>query len=155
MYAIQVAGDRSLVFCALGLYSLRLWSRLLYGALELVFGAIITLVAINAYAAAQSREYVPIVGGVFHTPPQGVLHLSGPSVALFGMLVAVYVLVRGLDNFGEGLRDYPKLNARWQTCFRRGAQPPDRRLGKIEGARCLRARLAHRVPIANRRGSGL
>lgn len=115
----------SLVFCALGLYSLRLWSRLLYGALELVFGAIITLVAINAYAAAQSREYMPIVGGgVFHTPPQGVLHLNGPSVALFGMLVAVYVLVRGLDNVGEGLRDYPKLNVRWQTCFRRGAQPP-------------------------------
>ena len=53
----------SLVFCALGLYSLRLWSRLLYGALELVIGSAITLVAINAYATAQAREYVPIVGG--------------------------------------------------------------------------------------------
>lgn len=102
----------SLVFCAVGLYSLRLWSRLLYGVIELAVGAVITLVAINAYGVAQSREYVPIVGGgLFHTPPQGVLHLSGPSIALLGMLVAIYVLVRGLDNVGEGLGDYPKLNS--------------------------------------------
>jgi hypothetical protein len=109
----------NLVFCAVGLYSLRLWSRLLYGALELVAGAAITLVAINAYAAAQSREYVPIVGGgVYRALPQGVLHLSGPSVALFGMLIAVYVLVRGLDNVGEGLREHPKWYSCWQRCFR-------------------------------------
>jgi hypothetical protein len=87
----------SLVFCALGLYSLRLCSRLLYGALELVVGAAITLVAISAFGAAQSREYVPIIGGgIFHRSPEGVLQLSGPEIALFGMLVAVYVLVRGL-----------------------------------------------------------
>jgi hypothetical protein len=28
------------------------------------------------------------------------------------------VLVRGLDNFGEGSREHPKLNACWQRCFR-------------------------------------
>jgi hypothetical protein len=113
----------SLVVIAVGLYSLRFWSRLLYGMIELVAGAAILLAAINAYGAAQGREYVPIVGGgLFHTRPQGILQLSGPQIALFGMLVAVYVLVRGLDNVGEGLRDHPKWNARWQRWFR----PPSR-----------------------------
>lgn len=108
----------SLFLYAVGLYGLRIWSRLLYGVIELVAGAGITLVAINAYGAAQNREYVPIVGGGFyHTPPQGVLHLNGPSIALLGMLVAVYVLVRGLDNVGEGLGKHPKLNTWWQHCF--------------------------------------
>jgi hypothetical protein len=33
------------------------------------------------------------------------------------MLVAVYVLVRGLDNVGEGLREHPEWFARWQRIF--------------------------------------
>jgi hypothetical protein len=108
----------SLVFFALGLYSLRLWSRLLYGLVELSFGMAITIVAISAYGAAQSREYVPIAGGgIFHRSPEGVLQLSGPEVALFGMLAAIYVLVRGLDNVGEGLRQHPRLSAYWYSCF--------------------------------------
>ena len=110
----------SLVLCALGLYSLRIWSRLFYGVFELVAGMTITFVSINAYGAAQGREYVPIVGGgIFHRPPEGVLQLSSPEIALFGMLAAVYFLVSGLADVGEGLRDYPKLNALWQICFRR------------------------------------
>jgi hypothetical protein len=37
---------------------------------ELFFGAAITFVAINAYGAAQSCEYMPIVGGgFFHRSP--------------------------------------------------------------------------------------
>jgi hypothetical protein len=112
----------SLIFCALGLYILRLWSRLIYGVAELLFGGIITLVAISAYGVAQSREYVPIVGGgIFHKLPEGALQLSGPEVALFGMLAAIYVLVRGLDNVGEGLSELsnPEWHARWQRCFRK------------------------------------
>lgn len=109
----------SLVFCAVGLYGLRLWSRLLYGMVEIVVGVLITLAAINTYGVAQIREYVPIVGGgVFHRPPEGVLQLSGPNIALLGMLAAVYILVRGLDNVGEGLREHPKWGARWQRVFR-------------------------------------
>jgi hypothetical protein len=110
----------SLFLSALGLYSLRLYSRLLYGVIELGLGAAITLVAINAYGAAQSREYIPIAGGgVFHKTPEGVLQLNGPVVALFGMLAAIYILVRGLDNVGEGLKaSNPEWYARWQRCFR-------------------------------------
>jgi hypothetical protein len=95
----------SLVLCAIGLYSLKLLSRLLYGFVELLFGAVITFVAINAYGAAQSREYVPIVGGgFFHRSPQGVLQLSEAQIALFGMLAAVFVLVRGFEDVRDGLR---------------------------------------------------
>lgn len=95
----------SLVLCAIGLYSLKLLSRLLYGVVELLFGAVITFVAINAYGAAQSWEYVPIVGGgFFHRSPQGVLQLSEAQVALFGMLAAVFVLVRGFEDVRDGLR---------------------------------------------------
>ena len=95
----------SLVLCALGLYSLKMWSRLVYGALELGVGATITLGAINAYGVAQDHEITPIVGvGFFHKRPEGVFQLSGPEVALFAMLAAVYIMVRGLDNIGEGLR---------------------------------------------------
>jgi len=110
----------SLVLIALGLYSLRARYRLLYGLIELAAGAVITLVSINAYGVAQNREYVPIAGGgIFHKSPEGVLQLNGPTVALLGMLVAVYVLVRGLDNFGEGLSELtnPKWNASWQHCL--------------------------------------
>jgi hypothetical protein len=38
----------SLVLFAAGLYALKVWSRLLYGIIELLFGVAITLVAINA-----------------------------------------------------------------------------------------------------------
>ncbi|MGX4804003.1 hypothetical protein [Bradyrhizobium guangdongense] len=110
----------SLVFFAVGLYGLRLWSRLLYGMVEIVVGVLITLAAINTYGVAQTREYAPIVGGgVFHRPPEGVLQLSGPNIALLGMLAAVYLLVRGLDNVGEGLREgkHLRLGARWQRFF--------------------------------------
>ena len=114
----------SLVFCALGLYSLKLWSRLLYGIAELLFGAAITFIAINAYGAAQSREYVPIVGdGFFHRSPQGVLQLSEAQIALFGILAAIYVLVRGFDDVGDGLRAYPKADACWQCFFGTRAKP--------------------------------
>ena len=110
----------SLAFFAIGLYSLKRWSLLFYGIAELLFGAAITFVAINAYGAAQSREYVPIIGdGFFHRSPQGVLGLSEPQIALFGMLAATYVLVRGLDDVGNGLRKHPKANACWQRCFGR------------------------------------
>ena len=109
----------SLLFCALGLYGLRLWSRLLYGMTEIALGFLITLAAVNTYGVAQTREYVPILGGgIFQRPSEGVLHLSGPTIALLGMLAAVYILVRGLDNIGEGLREYPKWGARWQRFFR-------------------------------------
>jgi hypothetical protein len=95
----------SLIFCAFGLYALREWSRLIYGIVELAIGAAIMLAALNAYGVAQNHEVGYIIGGgIFHKSPEGVLQLSGPQIALFGMLVAIYFLVRSFDNIGEGLR---------------------------------------------------
>jgi hypothetical protein len=104
---------------AIGLYSLRARFRLLYGLLELASG-VVMLGAINSYSAALGRENVPIVGGgIFHRPPEGWLHWSAPSVSLLGVAAAVYILVRGLDNVGEGLSELsnPKWSAMWQRCF--------------------------------------
>jgi hypothetical protein len=93
-----------------------LWST----RLELASGVVIMLGAINSYSAALGRENVPIVGGgIFHRAPEGWLHWSAPSVALFGVAAAIYILVRGLDNVGEGLRESnPGWYGKWQRCFR-------------------------------------
>jgi|SRR5579863_49290 len=94
------------VLFALGLYTLRSRCRLVYGLIEIASGVVIMLGAINSYSAALGREYVPIVGGgIFHRPPEGWLHWSAPTVALFGVAAAIYILVRGLDNIGEGLSE--------------------------------------------------
>ncbi len=95
----------SLILCALGLYALREWSRLTYGLVELAFGVAITVVAVNAYGVAQDHDIGQILGGgIFHMRPEGTLQLTGPQIALFGMLAAIYVLVRAFDNIGEGVR---------------------------------------------------
>jgi hypothetical protein len=117
--ALLVTG---LLVVAVGLYALRVRFRLLYGLLELAVGIIIALGAINAYIAALGRENVPIVGGgIWHRPPEGWLHWSSPSIAFLAVLGAVYILVRGLDNIGEGLNELsnPKWCAVWDWCFRR------------------------------------
>jgi hypothetical protein len=108
------------ILVSLVLYILRARHRLLYGSLEFAFGLLIMLGAVNSYSAAVGREDVPIVGGgIFHRPPEGWLHWRPSSVALFGVAAAVYILVRGLDNVGEGLREsHPEWYARWQRCFR-------------------------------------
>jgi hypothetical protein len=108
------------IVIALCLYILRARARLLYGLLELASGVVIMLGAINSYSAALGRENVPIVGGgIFHRAPEGWLHWSAPSVALFGVAAAIYILVRGLDNVGEGLRESnPGWYGKWQRCFR-------------------------------------
>ena len=105
----------SLVFLAIGLYGVRTWSRLAYGGLEVLFGFAIMLFALNALGAAQDREWLPIVGGgIFHRRPEGPLLLSGPAIAAFGFVPAIYFVVRGLDNVTAGLRKHPKWSAVWE-----------------------------------------
>jgi hypothetical protein len=101
---------------ALGLYTLRSRYRLTYGLIEIVSGVVIMLGAINSSSAALGRENVITVGGdIFHRPPEGWLHWSVPTVALLGVAAAIYILVRGLDNIGDGLSEvHPKLHAKWQ-----------------------------------------
>jgi hypothetical protein len=99
-------------FVALALYATRERARLIYGLLELAIGAFILLGAINSYTATMEREYIPIVGGgVFHRPPEGWLHWNATFTAFLPIAAAIYILVRGLDNLGEGLNELS--NRRW------------------------------------------
>jgi hypothetical protein len=109
----------ALVFVALAFYATRERWRLFYGLLELSIGIFILLGALNNYTVVMSREYVPIVGGgIFHRPPEGWLHWSATGAALLPVAAAVYILVRGLDNIGEGLEQLsPTLSKLWQYVF--------------------------------------
>jgi hypothetical protein len=116
----------SLSLTAIALYGMRARSRLVYGVLELVVGFLILLGGINAYSIARGREFVPIVGGgVFHRPPEGWFHWNATYASLLPVLAAIYILVRGLDNVGEGLDQLsnPKWATRWRRAFpKRGGQ---------------------------------
>jgi hypothetical protein len=115
----------SLLLLAIALYDVRARYRLLYGILELAVGFLILLGSINAYSIARGREFVPIVGGgVFHRPPEGWLHWNATYTSLLPIVAAIYILVRGFDNVGEGLDQLsnPKWATRWRRVFpkRRG-----------------------------------
>lgn len=107
----------SFVLCAVGLYSLKRGSLVAYGLTQVLFGAAITFVAINAYSVAQRCMLIVGGYGCYRKPPQGTLQLNEVQIAVFGMLAAIYVIVRGLDDVGKGLRKHPKANACWQRCF--------------------------------------
>jgi hypothetical protein len=110
----------ALVSVAFALYGLRERFRLIYGLLELAIGAVILLGALNSYTATIGRQYVPIVGGgVFVRPPEGWLQWNANSSALLAVLAAVYIIVRGLDNVGEGFHQLrsPLWTRIWRFAF--------------------------------------
>jgi hypothetical protein len=110
----------SFCFIAIGLYGLRERFRLLYGLTELLFGLFIMFGSINAISIAERRENIPIIGGgVWHRPPGGVLHISEAWVAWLGVIASVYILVRAMDNIGEGLKllSNQKWSMIWQRIF--------------------------------------
>jgi hypothetical protein len=49
----------SFFFSAIGLYGVRRWSRLVYGLVEVLFGFVIMVVAINALGAARIASGFP------------------------------------------------------------------------------------------------
>jgi hypothetical protein len=127
LLGVGADNERAFIFCywvalflfvGASLYVLQLRSRLSYGLIELALAALFIASALNSYTVALGREFVPIVGGgIFQRPPEGWLHWSGPSIASLQIAAAVYVLVRGLDNVGEGLADLS--NPKWAIYWRR------------------------------------
>jgi hypothetical protein len=116
----------ALVGLGLALYGLRERFRLLYGLLELAIGVTILLGALNSFTAIMGREYLPIVGGgVFHRPPEGWLQWNTSLAALLPVAAAVYIIVRGLDNFGEGLDQLqnPFWSRNWRRMFPKKERP--------------------------------
>jgi len=87
-----------LCLIAIGLYGLREYSRLYYGLIELLFGFfLITLSSLNAWIVAASETWV----------------------ALLLVAASVYILVRAMDNIGEGLKllSNQKWSMLWQRIF--------------------------------------
>jgi hypothetical protein len=103
---------------AFALYGIRERVRLLYGLLEIAIGSFILLGAVNSYTDVMGHEFTPVIGGgMFHRPPQGWLHWDATSASLLPIAAAVYILVRGLDNVGEGLAQLS--NPVWTRWWRR------------------------------------
>lgn len=88
------------------LYSMRREARLVYGVVETLFG-------IGAIVGT-----IINVVTIFGTPRDNLL-FSGQDrfTAIFLMGAAIYVFVRGLDNVGEGSRDFPGLQRFWDSLF--------------------------------------
>jgi hypothetical protein len=81
-------------------------ARLLYGLIETVAG-------LGAIVAALLNA-IRLLSG----PPEESLFVGqNRFIALFLLAAAIYVLVRGLDNIGEGLRDGSKAQRRWNSIF--------------------------------------
>jgi hypothetical protein len=101
--AVGSAIGLSVGLCFLGfaLYALRIWNRLLYGILEvfIALGAILAAVSIYLFRTQAGS-------GGFQTP-----------LDVLPIAAAVYVLVRGLDNMGEGFRKKGHTPAWWSWMF--------------------------------------
>jgi hypothetical protein len=95
-----------LVASGIGLYALRRSARLAYGIVEVVVS-----LAVIAFTFERSLEMVGIQGATSRFLPENI-----PSAIVVAM-AAVYVMVRGLDNVGEGLKPYPQALAMWEEVF--------------------------------------
>jgi hypothetical protein len=94
------------IFVGIGLYMMRRGARLIYGILE-------TIAGIGAIAAALINAI-----RILATKPEENLFIGQNSfVAFFLLAAAIYVLVRGLDNIGEGLTDGSTAQKRWNAIF--------------------------------------
>jgi hypothetical protein len=94
------------IYLGVGLYLMRRAARLLYGIVE-----VIAAVALTTVTFVQSI----IVLGIKR--PDEVFSGQGDITAILQVAAALYVLVRGLDNIGEGLKKYPKAESMWTAIF--------------------------------------
>jgi hypothetical protein len=81
-----------LILIGMGFYAVRRVHRIFYGSVEILAGIVLAFYAISPALNLGAREVVTLAA-------------------------AFYVIVRGLDNIGEGLKTYPKVNARWEAIF--------------------------------------
>lgn len=106
VYIISICFVTAAVFFGIFLYMMRREARLVYGILEVLFavgtitGAVLNI--INLFGTG---------------PQQGMFPWTQPFTAAFLFFASVYVLVRGLDNVGEGLRKYPRAEEAWNNIF--------------------------------------
>jgi hypothetical protein len=93
----------------MALYIVRRSMRLVYGCTEVV--ASIGIIVMSILAAVQLLDRKIPQGQAVLVPWENGLAAAGLIAA------SVYVLVRGLDNVGEGIKQYPRLEAIWDFIF--------------------------------------
>ncbi|MBZ9975509.1 hypothetical protein [Mesorhizobium sp. BR-1-1-10] len=103
IYLTFAAGYLTFIVFGIVLYWMRENQRWLYGLVEIA--AALALVFITLFFLGVGGPK-PDVGTNIYTIPF-VTHL-------LQMLAAIYFLVRGLDNLGQGLRKFPVWNRRWR-----------------------------------------
>lgn len=112
-----------LIIVAGGLYVLRNTHRIWYGALEMGVGVLLMISAVSTYVELLLNDTLHFNfsdHAVEHQPHvQGYLGLQSTSLAILQVAAAIYVLIRGLDNFGEGLRSssHSKWTLLWARVF--------------------------------------
>jgi hypothetical protein len=106
VWVLLFAWVTGFIFVGIGLYVVRRGARLIYGVLE-------TMAGIGAIVAALINSI-----RIFATKPEENLFIGqNRFIAVFLVAAAIYVLVRGLDNIGEGLADGSPAQRRWNTIF--------------------------------------
>jgi len=108
-----------LVCVGVALYALRTRFRLTYGILEVIISIGIMMLAVDSFAAALQSESA----NALRKPVVGSLRWFPTSIAWLQIAAAVYIFVRGMDNIGEGLRDFPDhpIAQKWKALFPRKA----------------------------------
>ena len=87
------------VVVAVGFYRIRCWSRLLYGAMEVVAGIGVIILG----------EFPPKA----ITAAASTWTLGSRAAHMLALMGGVYIVVRGLDNIDQGLPE------RWRPAWRR------------------------------------
>lgn len=97
IYVTLAVGFWNFVMMGIVLYWIRESSRVLYGGVEVAFA--LGLLAASIF---------------FHGQPTAARPFMAEASQWFQICAALYVLVRGLDNLGQGLRKYPAWDRRWR-----------------------------------------
>ena len=114
LWTLLVAFTTGLASVSVALYMMRRRARLIYGILE-------TLVGLGAIFAA-----VINIIRLLDTQAEDLFIGQNKVVGAFLLAAAIYIVVRGLDNIGEGLPPDSKASRIWTAIFPTGqstAQP--------------------------------
>lgn len=119
---VWVAGV-GLFLMAVGFYALKVRLRMGYGIVELLFGFLIMASATDRYLVAYQKA---ALGSPYHNM-QSEYDLLRWSITLVPGLqigAAIYIVVRGLDNIGEGINSLSnkKWGERWRRLFPKGSE---------------------------------
>jgi hypothetical protein len=118
---------------SVAVYSVRSRFRVLYGMIEVVASLVFIAVSVSQYFQGTDLQGMPI---------NEYLPLPIATLSLVQIVGAIYVFVRGMDNIGEGLREYPgaDMSRRFFFPHRQDVEKP-LILRTVEAIRWVRRRL--------------